>query len=452
MNLAEVTGRVLQLAHSDTCFAIAKHINSADVRWANSTVTTSGQHSEDFLNVVAINKGGVGTFSANITPKTNLSNIVKEAERLSYSLPKAEDYSPPLSGSGKWPAGVIYSSTSAKQITKLLPDLEKLLNNSRTLQLAAYGYAEHTTDTTYLASSTGVRKKFQTKSGHYSISLKSQNQKHSAWIGLGKKDFSRGVLDASYQQLLHQYQWGQKRLNLPAGRYEVILSPSAVADLLLYAYETASAREADEGRSVYSSRGPNALGKLIAHSDVSLYSDPSEPGMEVLPFVVATASRSYQSVFDNGLDIERTDWVRNGVLKNLITTRHWADKHGRQPVPYTDNLIFPAQGADIEQMIRSSNRALLVTCLWYIREVDPSNLLLTGLTRDGVYLIEAGEVKGAVNNFRFNVSPIEMLKSILEIGESVPAFGREFGEYLPFTKMPPLRIKDFNMSSVSDAI
>ena len=137
----------------------------------------------------------------------------------------------------------------------------------------------------------------------------------------------------------------------------------------------------------------------------------------------------------------------------LITPRYWAKKQKSAVNPYIGNLIFDhPDGPNVEQMIATTKRGLLVTCLWYMREVDPQNLLMTGLTRDGVFLIENGKVLGAVNNFRFNMSPVDVLKQATEIGASQPALAREWGDYFTYATMPPLRIKDFNMSTVSDAI
>jgi predicted Zn-dependent protease len=157
-------------------------------------------------------------------------------------------------------------------------------------------------------------------------------------------------------------------------------------------------------------------------------------------------------VFDNGLGIGRIDWIRDGVLEGLITTRHWAEKTGTTPKPFVYNLILPAAGPDLDEMIASTERGLLVTCLWYMRMVDPQTMLLTGLTRDGVFLVENGEVKGAVNNFRFNMSPLDVLAQTTEIGRSQSALAREFGDYYTFVKTPPLRVANFHMSSVSESI
>ena len=187
---------------------------------------------------------------------------------------------------------------------------------------------------------------------------------------------------------------------------------------------------------------------------LALYSDPAIPGLACSPFVIAHASRRDASVFDNGLGLERTDWIHDGELAALIQTRHTAELSGLPVTPGIDNLALagpPGSAASLEDMVARTERGLLLTCLWYIREVDPQTLLLTGLTRDGIYLVENGEVSGAVNNFRFNESPVGMLGRVAEAGASVPALPREWGDYFTRCAMPPVRVEDFNMSSVSQA-
>jgi predicted Zn-dependent protease len=169
--------------------------------------------------------------------------------------------------------------------------------------------------------------------------------------------------------------------------------------------------------------------------------------------LVATASGTDVSVFDNGMRIAPTSWIEGGRLQRLRYHRAGAASSGGEPTAPVGNLILelPRARADLDDMVRTTERGLLLTCLWYIREVDPVTLLLTGLTRDGVYLIEHGEVVGAVNNFRFNESPLDILARTMEAGASVRALSREWGEWMNRTAMPPLRIADFNMSSVSPA-
>ena len=159
------------------------------------------------------------------------------------------------------------------------------------------------------------------------------------------------------------------------------------------------------------------------------------------------------SVFDNGSPLADTAWIEDGRLDRLQYHRAGAQRSGVPFAPPIDNLLLDLPGATVslDELVASCERGLLLTCLWYIREVDPATLLLTGLTRDGVYLVEGGEVVGAVNNFRFNQSPLDLLRDTIAAGASERALSREWGEWMERTKMPPLRVADFNMSSVSPA-
>ncbi len=206
--------------------------------------------------------------------------------------------------------------------------------------------------------------------------------------------------------------------------------------------------------------GGTRVGEQLSSVPFTLYSDPFEPGLECLPFVACGSSDADTSVFDNGLPMGRMDWIRDGRLAHLRHHRAGAARSGVEVAPYIDNLVLRAgdgtgDGAGaavgVDDMVARTERGLLLTCLWYIREVDPTTLLLTGLTRDGVYVVEDGAVVGAANNFRFNESPVDLLARATEVGTSVRALGRELGEYLNRCVMPPLRIPDFNMSSVSQA-
>jgi predicted Zn-dependent protease len=186
---------------------------------------------------------------------------------------------------------------------------------------------------------------------------------------------------------------------------------------------------------------------------VTLRSDPSAPRLRCSPFVIAHASGGTQSVFDNGLALQPTRWIADGVLSALLQTRHSAQLTGLPLTPGIDNLILdgPGGGRSLNEMVADTDRGLLLTCLWYIREVDPQTMLLTGLTRDGVYLIEHGEVTGAVNNFRFNESPVDLLGRLSEVGATERTLPREWNDFFIRAAMPPVRVNDFNMSSVSQA-
>jgi predicted Zn-dependent protease len=214
------------------------------------------------------------------------------------------------------------------------------------------------------------------------------------------------------------------------------------------------AKDTLDGRTVFSKPGGGTrIGERLASLPVTLRSDPGDTGLRCAPFVIARTSRREASVFDNGLVIPPVTWVDKGVLSALVQTRWTAGLSGLPPTPDTDNLILEGTGAgaSVDELIAGTRRGLLVTCLWYVREVDPQTLLLTGLTRDGVYLVEDGEVTGAVNNFRFNESPVGLLGRLAEVGATVPALPREWSDYFTRSAMPPARFEDFNMSSVSQA-
>jgi predicted Zn-dependent protease len=228
-----------------------------------------------------------------------------------------------------------------------------------------------------------------------------------------------------------------------------------VSDLLVYLYWSAGARDAADGRTVFSKAGGGTrVGERLCELPVTLSSDPFAAGLGSAPFVIAHASGPDSSVFDNGIALRRTDWIHDGSLAALVSSRYSAGLAGLPVTPAIGNLTFATSAAGaptLEEMIASTGRALLLTSLWYIRDVDPQTLLLTGLTRDGVYLVEGGEVVGAVNNFRFNESPVGMLGRMLEVGATVPTLPREWGDYFNRAAMPPVRVQGFNMSSVSQA-
>ena len=261
-------------------------------------------------------------------------------------------------------------------------------------------------------------------------------------------------IDARVAEVHRRLEWARKSHELEAGRYETILPPLAVADLMTYLYWTMSARDARDGRTVFSAPGgATKVGQRVSELDFTLFSDPAAPELECEPFVAVSASSATASVFDNAAPLGRTHWIDGGVLTNLLTPRADAEREGTDFAAPVDNLVLelPGSAGTTEDLVTRTERGLLVTSLWYIREVDPATLLLTGLTRDGVYLIEDGKVVGAVNNFRFNESPVDVLAHSLEASATTRTVGREFGQYFNRVSMPALRVAGFNMSSVSPA-
>ncbi|WP_329212493.1 metallopeptidase TldD-related protein [Streptomyces sp. NBC_00683] len=456
----EIVERALELSTTDGCVVIADENSSANLRWAGNALTTNGVTRGRTLTVIATVDGARGTASGVVSRSAvttdDLEPLVRAAEAAARGAGPAEDAQPLVSGV---PVSAAFTDAPAETgsdvFAAFAPALGDAFARARSGGRELYGFANHEMTSTYLGTSTGLRLRHDQPNGTLELNAKSPDRTRSAWAGRATRDFTDvdpAVLDAELAQRLG---WAERRIELPAGRYETLLPPTAVADLLIYQFWSSSARDATEGRTVFSRPGGGTrLGEKLSALPLTLRSDPHEPGLESAPFVIAHASGDDASVFDNGLPLAPTDWVREGKLERLTTTRHSAGLTDLPLAPTVDNLVLDGGGKrSLEEMVAATTgRALLLTCMWYIREVDPATLLLTGLTRDGVYLVEDGEVLGEVNNFRFNESPVDLLSRASEAGRTEKTLPREWGDYFTRAAMPALRIPDFHMSSVSRGV
>jgi predicted Zn-dependent protease len=391
--------------------------------------------------------------------------LVEQAEHAAASGPPADDAQPLPGAAGVagpdlarapsspgWDAAP--GATRIAVFGQFAPALGEALRAAAAERRQLYGFAEHTVTSSFLGTSAGLRLRHDQPAGTVTFNAKSADPANSAWASAATSDFTDVDVAAIEAGLARRLAWGQRRVDLPAGRYETLLPPSAVADLMVYLYWSADARNALDGRTVFSRPGGGTrVGDQLASVPVTLRSDPREPGLACAPFVLAAMSSRRISAFDNGLPLHATEWISGGRLVALTQTRHSAQLSGLPVTPMIDNLILDSPGAagSLPDLIAGTGRGLLLTSLYYVRSVDQQSMLVTGLTRDGVYLVENGEVTGAVNNFRFNESPVALLGRIAEAGATEPTLGREWGEYFGRTRMPPLRVADFNMSSVSPA-
>lgn len=455
----EIVERALELSTADGCVVIADEHSTANLRWAGNALTTNGVTRGRTLTVIATVDGKEGTASGVVSRSAvtaaELEPLVRAAEHAARGAGPAEDAQPLVTG-GKESADFrdAPAETSSAVFTDFAPALGEAFATARAGGRELYGFANHEIVSSYLGTSTGLRLRHDQPNGTLELNAKSPDRTRSAWAGRATRDFKDVDPAALDAELAKRLGWAERRIDLPAGRYETLLPPTAVADLLIYQLWSASARDAAEGRTVFSKPGGGTrVGDRLAELPLTLRSDPNEPGLQSAPFVLAHASGGDSSVFDNGLPLTATEWVRAGELAHLTSTRHSAALTGLPVAPAIDNLILDG-GTDrtLEEMVASTERGLLLTCLWYIREVDPATLLLTGLTRDGVYLVENGEVVGEVNNFRFNESPVDLLSRASEAGRTEKTLPREWGDWFTRTAMPALRIPDFNMSSVSQGV
>ena len=462
----DVAQRALELSRADGAVVLVDESSTANLRWANNTLTTNGVAAGRTVTVISTVAGAQGT-AAGVLARSGVDldgveDLVRASERAARDAGPAED-AQPLAGPADNPdSGAAWdqppAGTSIDVFASFAPALGEAFDAARSAGRLLFGFAEHTVTTTYLATSAGLRLKHDQPEGRLELNAKSPDFARSAWAGAHTRDFADVDVVRLGDQLAQRLDWQKRRIELPAGRYETLLPPSAVADLLIVMLWVASARDAADGRTVFSappdSGGPagTKVGTRLGGQGLRIWSDPHAPGIQSAPFAVAHRSTSSSSVFDNGLPVASRDWVRDGVLERLVTTRQSAAATGLPLTAGADNLLMDGGGrATLEEMARGTERGLLLTCLWYIREVDERSLLLTGLTRDGVYLVEGGEVSGVVNNFRFNESPVDLLGRIAEAGRPEACLPREWNDYFMRAHVPALRIGDFNMSSVSQA-
>jgi predicted Zn-dependent protease len=288
--------------------------------------------------------------------------------------------------------------------------------------------------------------------GRVEMTGKSHQRSRSTWDGVETHDFkdvSVSAIDANIRQRLD---WQAKKIDIPAGRYDTIFPSGSIADIYVYMMWVAGGRDAFEGQSVFSKKGGGTrVGEKLSNVGLQLFSTPTHPVLAGSPFVSASASSSFTSVFDNGQKQSQVDWIKDGVLQSLVQTRASAELTSLPYTPFGDNLIMSVDGGSgkLEDLVKKVDNGLLLTTLWYIRMVDPNSLLLTGLTRDGVYYVKNGEVQGATNNFRWNDSPVSALSRISHAGATEWTQPREWAGDMTSMSVPPMVIKDFNMSTVS---
>jgi predicted Zn-dependent protease len=457
----EAVERALAVARGET-IVIAEETSTANLRWAGNTLTTNGVSATRRLTVIAIDRRAdgarAGVVSRSGVRVDQIEDVGRAAEQAAADGTPAEDAAP-ISGAEhnrhfheKW--DLAPAATDIHVLQRFARSLGETMRAAQGAGRKLYGFAEHEVTSTFVGTSAGFRGRHDQPTGRVELNAKSPDMARSAWAGVSTRDFADVDVVGMDASLAERLEWAKRSVSLPAGRYETILPPTATSDLLIYLYWTAGAKEAAEGRTVFSKAGGGTrVGDRLAELPVTLSSDPSLAGLGSAPFVIAHTSGPDYSVFDNGLPVMATSWISDGALAALHSSRYSASLAGLPVTPAVDNLALslPGASASLPDMIASTKRGLLLTCLWYIREVDPQTLLLTGLTRDGVYLVENGEVTGAVNNFRFNESPVGMLGRLTEVGVTERTLPREWGDYFNRAAMPSIRVEGFNMSSVSQA-
>jgi predicted Zn-dependent protease len=435
-----ITDKILALSKADSCVVTIAGSEERHVRFAQNMATTNGSPSSIEVGVESHFGKKSGASSGTDLSDEALAALVAAAENTAKLAPANPEFMPPI-GPQKYPTGTGLSPHTQSATSDMLAGaIQPVLQKAQAQNLQASGYLDIGTSFSTFANSQGLFVYDIGSDVLHTVTARTPDGTGSGWAGTTHYDFSRMDVAGMGAVAIDKAVRSREPVRLDPGRYTVILEPSAVSDLIgILVGEEFDQRAADEGRNFATKKGGGSrVGENVFGKNVTIYSDPNDP---LVPGGIYT---------DDGLPAQRTVWIDGGVLKNLQCGRYWAQKSKRDPVPSPTSLTMTGGTTSTADMIRQTKRGLLITRFWYIREVDPQTVLLTGLTRDGVFLIENGEITKPACNFRFNESPVAMLNKVLALGPSVRAYGEE-SIGLPIA-VPTLLVDDFTLSSVSDAV
>ena len=430
--------KVLSYSKADECEANISGSDGGNIRYARNSVSTSGGVSQSTLVVSSAygKKSGVATI--NEFDDASLEKVVRRSEDLAKLAPENPEFISFL-GPQQYAESPTYVAATAAMTPKDRADaVATSLQIAKDSKQVAAGFLENSAGFSAMMNSHGLFAYNTSTNVAFNVTLRTEDGKGSGYASKGYNDFKQLDVKKATSIAAQKAAGSVTAKAIEPGKYTVILEPAAVSVLLENLMFSLDARLADEGRSFLSKPGGKTkLGEKLVDERVNIYSDPQNP---LLP----------TSTWNNdGRPQERITWIDKGIIKNMYYSRYWAQKQGVKAIPGPDSMIMEGGTASIEDLIKGTEKGILVTRLWYIRPVDPQTLLLTGLTRDGTFYIENGEIKFPVKNFRFNESPVIMLNNIESLGKVERCVSGESGNHY---LLPPLKVRDFTFTSLSDAV
>jgi predicted Zn-dependent protease len=430
--------KVLSYSKADECEVNLSGSDVGNIRYALNAVSTSGGISERTLVVSSAYGKKAGVATINEFDDASLEKVVRRSEELAKLAPENPEYMP-LLGPQTYLESKTYVEATAAISPKTRADaVATSLEISKAGNLNAAGFYNNSAGFNAMMNSKGLFAYNTDTSVAFNVTVRTPDGKGSGYASKGYNDVSKLDVAAATRIAAQKASASVTAKAIEPGKYTVILEPAAVIVLLENMLYELDARNADEGRSFLSKPGGTTkLGDKLVDERVNIYSDPQNPDLPTATWA------------QDGRPQEKIAWIDKGVIKNLFYSRYWGQKKGVKATPQPDAVIMEGGSASLEEMIKGTERGILVTRLWYIRSVDPQTLLFTGLTRDGTFYIENGKIAFPVKNFRFNESPVIMLNNLEELGKSERTVSGESGQG---AMIPPLKIRDFTFTSLSDAV
>jgi predicted Zn-dependent protease len=430
--------KVLSYSKADECEVNILGETRGNLRYARNEVSTSGALTNQNLQVQSSFGKKVGVATIDEFDDASIEKVVRRSEELARLAPENPEYVSILGPQEYIKSNGYFDSTANVSPDTRAEAVYKSLMLTREQKLVAAGFLEDQKGYNAMMNSKGLFAYYKSTNVNFSLTVRTEDSTGSGYVIKGFSDINKLDTAASTKIAIQKSLGSKDAKALEPGKYTVILEPTAAVVLLENIYFDMDARSADEGRSSFSKAGGKTkLGEKIVDERVTFYSDPTHPDLPA-------ASWS-----GDGQAQKKMNWIEKGVVKNLSYSRYWAEKKGVKPVPNPNNMIMEGGTATLDEMIKSTKKGILVTKLWYIRTVDPQTLLLTGLTRDGTFLIEDGKIKYPIKNFRFNESPIIMLNNLETLGKPERVVSTESNQsYM----VPPMKIREFTFSSLSDAV
>lgn len=433
-----ILDKVVKLSKADECTATLTGSTNGNVRFALNNVTTSGiVDNIDLAVQVAFGKR-TGTATINSFDDASLERVVRRAEDLARLAPENPEFMPAIGKQTYKPTPTFDAGTAAITPEYRAKVAADSIAPCRDDKLIAAGFFSDNNSFFASANSNGNFCYQQAAGMDYTCTVRTEDGRGSGWVARNLREVGSFDATREIRTAIRKAKDSADAKALEPGKYTVILEPAAASGLISFMMFGFDARQADEGRSFLSKKGGgNKIGEQVYDPRVNIWSDPWDPEAAVYPWD------------EDGLPREKTPIIENGKVSFLQYSRYWAKQKGKRAVGQPGNLIMAGGDKSTADMIRGTEKGILVTRTWYIRMVDPQTVLLTGLTRDGTFYIENGEIKHPVKNFRFNESPVIMLNNIEELGKPV----RVGDDESPFVMMmPPMKLRDFTFTSLSDAV